>query len=249
VGERICLKIITWNCNGAFRKKYHTLEEFGADLLVIQECEDPARSTEKYAEWAGACLWVGGNKNRGLGVFPRNGTELRQLDWPDDNLQRFLPCRVNDSLTLLAVWTMQANLPTFQYIGQLWKYLQLNKEKMGEGNIVVCGDWNSNVVWDKYDRWWNHSDVVRELVELDIHSMYHQVTGEEQGKESAPTLYLHRKRGRPYHIDYAFVSKILLERCTIEVGEPDHWLEVSDHMPLVFEVFPSLNSLAITSEE
>ena len=35
------MKIITWNCNGAFRKKYHTLDKYHADILIIQECGKP----------------------------------------------------------------------------------------------------------------------------------------------------------------------------------------------------------------
>jgi len=35
------LVIATWNCNGAFRKKFEALMQFKADILVIQECEDP----------------------------------------------------------------------------------------------------------------------------------------------------------------------------------------------------------------
>jgi exonuclease III len=230
------VKIVTWNCNGALRKKYETLEEFDADILVVQECEDPEQSTEVYADWAGDYLWTGKNKNKGIGVFPRKGVTLEKLDWPDDDLQRFLPCRVNDSFNLLAVWTMQADSPTFQYIGQFWKYLQLNKERLSDPNSVICGDFNSNVFWDKWDRWWNHSDVVKELQELDIHSMYHKVMDEEQGQETRPTLFLQRKREKPYHIDYAFVSKAMMNSGNLEVGQPDQWLEVSDHMPIVFDV-------------
>ncbi len=230
------MKIVTWNCNGAFRKKYESLNELDADLLVIQECEDPARSTSEYLAWAGNYLWMGNSKNRGIGVFTREEIVLEKLDWPDDGLQQFLPCRINDSFNLLAVWTKQANSPTFQYIGQLWKYLQLNKDRMSRTNTVICGDFNSNVFWDKWDRWWNHSDVVRELGELDIHSMYHELLGEDQGKETAPTLFMHRKKDRPYHIDYAFASKNLMDGGSVIVGEPDIWLKHSDHMPLTFRL-------------
>ena len=66
------MKIITWNCNGAFRKKIHLIENLGADILVIQECEDPAQFIGSYSIWAKNYLWTGNNKNRGLGVFIQN---------------------------------------------------------------------------------------------------------------------------------------------------------------------------------
>jgi len=230
------MKIVTWNCNGALRKKYLALEKFDADILVVQECEDPAQSSKAYAKWAGDYLWTGENKNKGIGVFSKRGLTLEILDWPDDSLRQFLPCRVNDSVNLLAVWTMQANSPTFQYIGQFWKYLQLNRDRLSDPNTVICGDFNSNVCWDKKNRHWNHCDVVRELEELDIHSMYHGLSGEPQGEETKPTLFMQRKLERPYHIDYAFVSKPLMKNGSIEVGHPEQWLEVSDHMPIVFSL-------------
>lgn len=103
---------------------------------------------------------------------------------------------------------------------------------------INSGDLNSNVQWDEWDRWWNHSDVVRELEEINIHSLYHHIMGEEQGKESKPTLFMHRKLEKPYHIDYVFTSKDLLgdNKNMIDMGCPDKWLEYSDHMPIVFSV-------------
>jgi exonuclease III len=111
------MKFVTWNCNGAFRKKYHALEEFGADILVIQECEDPSRSTIKYREWAGDYLWVGENKNKGIGIFSKNGCELEALNWNDNGLQSFLPCRVDDSVNLIGVWTKQVCMANYQSRG------------------------------------------------------------------------------------------------------------------------------------
>ena len=37
------LKLLTWNCAGAFRKKTGPLTAFQPDLAVIQECERPER--------------------------------------------------------------------------------------------------------------------------------------------------------------------------------------------------------------
>ena len=230
------MKFVTWNCNGALRKKYTVLDELDADILIIQECEDPSLSTRAYVEWAGDHLWTGKSKHKGIGVFSKKGITLKKLDWPDEGLQQFLPIRVNDSFNLLAVWAMQAQSPTYQYIGQFWKYLQLNKVELAESNTVICGDFNSNVIWDKKRRHWNHGDVVRELSDLGILSMYHQTSGERQGEETQPTLYMHRKLERPYHIDYVFVAKNLLNGGTLEIGHPDKWLSISDHMPIMFNL-------------
>ena len=230
------MKIITWNCNGAFRKKFHLIEKLDADILVIQECEDPSQFDGYYQDWARSHLWIGANKHKGLGIFPKNeNTRLEMLNFDDDGLQLFLPCRINDNINLIAVWTKRPNSQMFRYIGQFWKYLQIHKTKMEREPIVICGDFNSNVCWDKQHRGWSHSDVIRELGEIDINSLYHELTQETQGNESTPTLYMQRNLAKPYHIDYAFLSKCLVGvDASIEVGKHEAWLDHSDHMPLIF---------------
>jgi exonuclease III len=231
------MRIITWNCNGAFRKKFHLLEKLDADLYVIQECEDPAQSKGEYIDWAKNYVWIGKSKNKGIGVFSKSRQPIESLDWKAGNLQLFLPCKIGDSFNLLAVWTKQADSPTFAYIGQLWKYLQIHKENISSFPTIICGDFNSNKCWDIWDRWWNHSDVVRELEEMGIFSLYHTLKNEEQGKETDPTLFMYRKPDRSYHIDYVFIpQKFLNKQTKIEVGKLDAWLGYSDHMPIVFDI-------------
>ena len=121
-------------------------------------------------------------------------------------------------------------------IGQLWKYLKKHKQSLSEQDTLIVGDFNSNSCWDIWDRWWNHSDVVRELCGIDVHSLYHTETGEMQGHESQPTFYMYRKLDKPYHIDYVFLSGRLLESSSLKIGKPEKWLEHSDHMPLVVEL-------------
>lgn len=233
----LAVKIVSWNCNGALRNKLAAVRPLDADVYIIQECEDPARSDHgDYQAWASNHLWSGDTKNKGIGVFAREGISLQRVHLDPGPLQLFLPCVVADRLSLLAVWTKQANSPTFRYIGQVWKYLQLHGDFLRATNSALIGDLNSNSVWDVWDRWWNHSDVVRELQELGLNSAYHYQRGEEQGRELSPTLYLQRNVKKPYHVDYAFLSETLIKGATLEVGTQDNWLQISDHMPLIIRL-------------
>lgn len=234
------MKIISWNCNGAFRKKFKHLLDFNADILVIQECENPSKTDhDEYKQWAENYLWIGDNKNKGLGIFAQKSITLDKLNWPtkfkDHDVKYFLPCRVNDNFDLLAVWAHRNDSPTFGYIGQIWKYLQINKSRFKR--LLIAGDFNSNAIWDAWDRWWNHSDVVNELTDIGIESFYHKFTEEQQGKETMPTLYFRRNIEKPYHIDYIFGDSDFYDGLIdFQIGQPDKWLEISDHMPIKCEL-------------
>lgn len=231
------MRLITWNCNGAFRRKYQHLNALDADILVIQECEDPAQSTADYRTWAGDHAWIGYGKNKGLGIFPRRGQSIELLAWPDNGFQLLLPVRVGGDMDVLGVWTQQSNPSKFGYIGQFWQYLQLHKAAFGP-KTIIAGDFNSNAIWDRPRRSWNHSDCVRELNELSFRSLYHLASGEGQGGESQPTFYLYRSDLKPFHIDYLFAHDAMLHGAPpkVKVGSRADWIGVSDHMPIVADI-------------
>lgn len=246
------MKIVTWNCNGALRNKLDCLNELDADLYVIQECENPETSTKPLKDWADSFLWTGGNKNKGIGVFAMNGLQIEKLNWrrkfklpgapsgsksatwKTEDLKEFLSFRVNDQFNVVAAWTKQSPGGTFGYAGQLWKYLQSHGKNIKSDECLLLGDLNSNIQWDRPDRWWNHSDNVQILDSLGLKSVYHELNGLEQGAESEPTFYMYRHKDKPYHIDYIFASESLCTGSKLICHKPEYWLTYSDHVPLEF---------------
>lgn len=105
-------------------------------------------------EWTGTYLWNGDNKNKGIGVFAKNQNKLRLINWSNiykgSEVKHLLPCLINNKFQLLCIWTSQNKSPTFGFIGQLWKYLEINKGNFKK--IILAGDLNSNSIWDKTDR-------------------------------------------------------------------------------------------------
>ena len=230
------MKIITWNCNGAFRKKYKYLEQFNADIIIIQECECPEKSNDNdYKLFSQNSIWTGITKNKGLGIFVKNNILLENLNWPDNNLKYFISCSINKKFSLLGTWCNSTNSLTFGYIGQFCKYLQINKNRMS--NILIAGDFNSNSIWDKWDRWWNHSDVVRELNEINIKSIYHEINNLDHGKEPTPTFYLQKNINKGYHIDYFFCYTNIIKKVkSLKIENFKDWINISDHMPKIIDV-------------
>jgi exodeoxyribonuclease III len=232
------MKIITWNCNMAFRKKAHLLLQYEPDIVVVQECEHPDKlkfnaDTPQPTD----VLWTGDNKNKGLGIFSYSHFRLKLHPKHNADLKLIAPVKVlggTTSFMLYAVWANNPHDKDGPYITQVWKALAHYKNIIRSKNTIWAGDFNSNTIWDRPRRTGNHSTVVKTLQAKGILSVYHQYFMQEQGKEIHPTHYLYRHKDKPYHLDYCFASGDFMSNLqSVEVGDFDSWKPYSDHVPVI----------------
>ena len=219
------MKIISWNCNGAFRKKAHLLSSYNADLYIIQECENP----DKYPFDAAFLndylpIWTGVSDRKGLAFFVRKIFHASKihLDFPPFH-DYSLICI--DRLHFLGVWTHKPN-----YIEDFYDLLSKYADII-PSNTIIAGDFNSNAIWDRLHKKKCHSNVVQILKEKGFVSVWHAIHHIEHGKETAATHFFRRNMDNPFHIDYCFApAKIIAD---MSIGSFQEWIAYSDHMPLI----------------
>jgi len=236
------MKIITWNCNMAFRKKADSILAYQPDILIIPECEHPDKLIfTDDTPLPTDILWFGSNRNKGLGVFSYNGFRLKRIRKYNPDFKIVVPIAVTGGgvdFTLFAIWANNPDDPDGAYIEQVWKAIHYYDKKITKKRTVLAGDFNSNAIWDKKYRNGNHSHVVTHLEQKGIYSVYHLHHKQKQGKELHPTWFMYRHEDKPYHLDYCFVSKDLADSiCSVEVGDFASWKPYSDHVPVMVDFY------------
>lgn len=232
------MRIVFWNCNGAFRDKRQHIEQWQPDLAIVAETIRADAEQRVLGSTLTEAVWIGGPKGKGLAVLGRRDS-FRVHPLHDDAIPLVLPVLVEGSLPILVlgVWTQgDPLLARHGYVGWLHDAVDKYSDLFQQHETVLIGDFNSNAIWDAQHRGFTHSDLVSRLSALGIVSLHHHRSGEPQGRETTPTYLHQRKPAQPFHIDYCFVSKGLVDRVTaFEIGQRNPWLAHSDHMPLFLE--------------
>jgi exodeoxyribonuclease-3 len=250
------MKLLSWNCQGAFRRKARPVAAFRPDIAVIAECEEPERLRfERRTPAPATVAWFGDAPARGLGVFSYTGLRFELYEGYDPAIKYCVPLRVlapapepgavalalearaappiTSPLHLLAVWAMPHADPRLSYVGQTHRALEAYGPFISECDTVLMGDFNSNSIWDGKHRSNTHSALVKRLEAHALVSLYHHRYGEAQGREKRPTLFMYRQRKFVFHIDYCFVPQAWLPSLAgFRVGSYAHYRRYSDHSPL-----------------
>lgn len=231
------MKIISWNCNSKFSTKFPAILEEDADIYVIQECENPLIiDSEEYVDFASNYFWVGENQYYGLGIFAKDNVKLELMDLDDKGFRYFIPVNVNDDFNLLGVWTNpnMEGTKTIYYPKEITNYYEEHKDSgFFNEDMIICGDFNCDVrLKGTHAR--NVYEVIERLSQCGLVDIYHYLTSEKEGEETKPTFYMYRHLNKPYHLDHVFSSSDKIK--DFEIGDADKWLQLSDHVPLIFEI-------------
>jgi exodeoxyribonuclease III len=233
------LKIATWNCNMAFRKKAAFILTYKPDILIVVECEHPDKLLYKEdLPKPTDTLWFGKNLHKGLAIFSYSDYRFKVIENHNEDFKMVIPIAITGGhfdFNLFLIWAYNPYDKDGRYITQVWKAITHYDELLTGKSTMFIGDFNSNTIWDnKKHRLGSHSEVVKQLQDKGIFSTYHTHHKQIQGKEAHPTFYMYRHKDKPYHIDYCFVSADMLGKLqSVEIGEYDFWIKYSDHSPLI----------------
>jgi exonuclease III len=232
------MKVIEWNCQGAFRMKNERILEKKPDLIVVPECENESKLRfGKLTPTPDDFLWFGDDENKGLGVFSYGDHKFSVHHDYNPEFKIIVPITVTNAeseFLLFAIWANNREDPKARYVEQVWKAIHYYHQLITDNHIMILGDLNSSVAFDKKHRNGNHTDLVKALGDFGIRSLYHDFFKEVQGKESQPTFFMQRNIDKPYHIDYCFTSKQISTRLKhFQVGLYENWKDKSDHMPML----------------
>lgn len=240
------MRIIEWNCQGAFRLKNKSVFELQPDILIVPECEGEEKlEFGKLTPKPNDFIWYGDPGKKGIAIFSFADYKLRLLKEFNPEFRYIIPLEVSNetnSFLLFAVWAMDNKQnPLSRYIGQVWNAVNYYQSSL-TNNTILIGDFNSNQIWDEKERVGNHTEVVNFLNHFKIESLYHKQQNEVQGQESLKTFFMYRNLEKPYHIDYVFASHDIIKNgYNLTFGNPTEWIDKSDHVPLILDI-TDLNS-------
>ena len=233
------MRILTWNCQGAFRKKYERIAQLAPDLAVIQECEHPDKLTWKNGSPPLSSLWFGEKPTKGLGIFSWTSLRFNALEGYDSGIRYCIPLEVTEPFRfrVVAVWAMDHRRDNLSYSAQVYQAVSLYREFISGGDTVFLGDFNSSKRTTPKSRIGNHITLSTTLDDLWLESAYHHYFHERQGREKLGTFFRGRDNQKPSHIDYAYIPVRWLRRLRkVGVGDPAEWLMISDHCPLFVDI-------------
>ena len=222
------MKIIAYNINLYCQERIDRVLEYGADGNILPEvaCKEQVNLPDGYQ-----MEWVGDYAHKGLGVIWKSCLNSEVPEWYNAKHQYFLPLIVNGTL-IVAAWptTNKQNSP-MKYPQIAMMALQEYAPYFKEYPTVISGDMNLYKGQSGETKQCSIQSIFDFLGGLCFVSAYHDMTGEELGKETAATYYHQFKENKRFFIDYTF-SNVPIKSYSLGVWDRN----LSDHVPQIFEL-------------
>ncbi len=180
------MRLVTWNCRGAFYRKHALAAALHPDILIVPECERLSGIQQPIDSRAVRSFeWFGTNPRKGMAVLSYGDYNLEIHPSYDPSHQWIVPLTVSGptSFVLFAVWTLPRGGYSGRYVRPLLEAFESYKELMTSSEAIWAGDFNSNFIFDRPSRRYKFRDFVALLGQNGFHSLYHHQHGCEHGEE------------------------------------------------------------------
>ena len=190
------MRLVVWNCAGAVRKKWSSIEGLQPDVAVIIECDQPARIANLGFD---SSAWVGRIPHKGLAVFGFGDWKVLDADFVEDRLEYVLPVHISGpaEFDLYGVWASNrrasVQLPGHEHLPQPHALMDVYQPSRSPRPAIIAGDFNNSAYWDKPRRS-RFADMAKRYEQEGFHSLYHHQTGEEFAAEASPTHWWRDRR-------------------------------------------------------
>jgi exodeoxyribonuclease-3 len=234
------MRLITWNCKGAFHRKHDLAAALHPDILIVPECERLSGIQQPIDSRAVRSFeWFGTNPRKGMAVLSYGDYNLEIHPSYDPSHQWIVPLTVSGPtpFVLFAVWTLPRGGYSGRYVRPLLEAFESYKELMTSSEAIWAGDFNSNFIFDRPSRRYKFRDFVALLGKSGFHSLYHHQHGCEHGEEPDKTFYLYHHADKGYHIDFVFATDSFhAQGFNVSIGSHTDWSKHSDHAPLICDI-------------
>lgn len=222
------MKIIAYNISLSNQKKIDRILEYDADVYILPEiaCTSSISLPEGYR-----MEWTGDLPYKGLGVIWKSSLNVEVPKWFNPKLNYFLPLII-DGILIVAAWpTTTAQNSPMKYPEIAMKALQEYAPYIKQLPTIISGDMNCYKGQSGETKQFSIQAICDFLGEMNLVSVYHDMTGEALGNESCATYCHQFKKNQPFFIDYTF-SRIPIK--SFKIGEWDS--AISDHVPQFIEI-------------
>ena len=228
------MRLVAWNCaNAASRKLPELVERLAPDVAVISECCDEVSLRRGLGNLlppftlpSFSMAWVGRYPSCGVAVLAFGSYQAEVDNAAADlvkGMKSVCPARITGptSFSLLGIWAdnSTARRPATEAALALQGWFSAQP-------VVVAGDFNNDVFWDRGGGDARDHTVTVEL--LETHGLV-------PVPNRLPTFHLSKNLQKPFVIDHAFVPTSWSIR-SWEVGAIEDWMRLSGHLPLIVDL-------------